>query len=60
MVGEDEPKRYSDAVNGPHRQLWKAAIDKKLDSCNRAGTWDMVDKVEGGKEVGSKWIFKVK
>jgi hypothetical protein len=35
-------------------------VDKELDSLDRAGTWDVVDKVEGGKEVGSKWEFKVK
>jgi hypothetical protein len=35
-------------------------VDKELDSLDRAGTWDVVDKVEGGKEVGSKWVFKVK
>jgi hypothetical protein len=40
--------------------LWKEALDKELDSLDRARTWDMVNKVEGGKEVGSKWIFKVK
>jgi hypothetical protein len=31
-----------------------------LDSLDRTGTWDVVDKVEGGKKVGSKWVFKVK
>jgi hypothetical protein len=40
--------------------LWKEAVDKELDSLDRARTWDVVDKVERGKEVGSKWVFKVK
>jgi hypothetical protein len=40
--------------------LWKEAVDKELDSLDRAETWDMVDKVEGGKEVGHKWVFKMK
>jgi hypothetical protein len=35
-------------------------VDKQLDSIDRAGTWDRVDKVKGGKEVGSRWVFKVK
>jgi hypothetical protein len=35
-------------------------VDKELDSLDKAGTWDVVDKVEGGKEVDSKWVFKVK
>jgi hypothetical protein len=25
---------------------------KEFDSLNRGGTWDVVDKIEGGKEVG--------
>jgi hypothetical protein len=36
------------------------AVHKELDSVDRAGTWDIVNKVEGDKEVGSKWVFKVK
>jgi hypothetical protein len=47
-------------VEGPNGQLWKEAVDKILDSLDRAGTWDVIDKVEGGKKVGSKWVFKVK
>jgi hypothetical protein len=31
-----------------------------LDTLDRAETCDIVDKVEGGKEVISKWVFKVK
>jgi hypothetical protein len=60
MVEEEELQGYWKVVNGPNRQLWKEAVNKELDSLDRAGTWDVVDKVEGGKEVGSKWVFKVK
>jgi hypothetical protein len=35
-------------------------VDRELDSLDRPGTWNLVDKVEGGKKVGSKWVFKVK
>jgi hypothetical protein len=60
MVEEDELKGYWEAVNKPNGQSWKKAVDKELDSLERAGTWDIVDKIEEGKEVGSKWVFKVK
>jgi hypothetical protein len=39
--------------------VWKEELDKELDSLDKARTWDVVDKVEGGKEVGKKWVFKV-
>jgi hypothetical protein len=35
-------------------------VYKDLDSVDRAGTWDVVSKVKGGKEVGSRRVFKVK
>jgi hypothetical protein len=35
-------------------------VDIEFDSLDRARTWDVVENVEGGKTVGSKWIFKVK
>jgi hypothetical protein len=60
MGEEEEPKGYWETVNGPNGQLWKEAVDKELDSLDMAGTWNMVDKVEGEKELGSKWVFKVK
>jgi hypothetical protein len=60
MVEEGESKRDWEAINGLNGQLWKEVVDKELDSLDRARTWDVVDKVEEGKEVGSKWVFKVK
>jgi hypothetical protein len=54
MVEEDEQKGYWDAVNGPNGQLWKQAVNQELDNLDKARTWDVLDKVEGGKEVGSK------
>jgi hypothetical protein len=60
MVEEEKLKGYCKVVNGLNRQLWKDAVDEELDSLDSVGTWDVVNKVEGGKEVGSKWVFKVK
>jgi hypothetical protein len=34
-------------------------VDKEFDSLDRARTWYVVNKVEEGKEVGSKWVLKV-
>jgi hypothetical protein len=60
MVEEEEPKGYWEAVNVPNGHVWKEVVDRELDSFDKAGTWDVVDKVEGGKEVGRRWVFKVK
>jgi hypothetical protein len=60
MVEHEELKRYCKEVNRPNGQVWKEVVDSELDRLDMAGTWDVVDKIEGGKEVGSKWVFKVK
>jgi hypothetical protein len=54
MVEEEESKGYWDVVNRPKGQLWNKAVDKDLDRLDRAGTWGVVDKVDRGKELGSK------
>jgi hypothetical protein len=46
MGEEEEPKGYLEAFNWQTGKLWKEAVDKKLVSLDRAGTWDVVDKVE--------------
>jgi hypothetical protein len=60
IVEEEEPKGYWETVNGPNWHLWKEVVNKELESLDRARTWEVVDKVVGGKEVGSKWVLKVK
>jgi hypothetical protein len=54
MVEEEDLKSYWKVVNMPNGELCKDVVDKELASLDRHGTWDVVDKVEGGKEVGSK------
>jgi hypothetical protein len=59
-VDEEEPKSYLEAVNGPNGDLWKEAVEKELGSLFKVRIWDIVDRVAGKKEVGSRWVFKVK
>jgi hypothetical protein len=56
----EKPKGYWAVVNRTTRQLWIEAVDKELDSIDRAGTWDVVDKFERENKVGSKWVIKEK
>jgi hypothetical protein len=59
-VDEEKPKSYLEAVNGPNGDLSKEGVEKELGSLDKARTWDVVDRVAGKKEVGSRWVFKVK
>jgi hypothetical protein len=40
--------------------VWKEVVDKEFDMLDKARTCDVVDNVERGKEVVSKWILKMK
>lgn len=59
-VEGDEPRSYSEAVNGKQSQEWVAATNEELSSLHKNGTWVPVDKPKGKKFVSCKWIFKLK
>jgi hypothetical protein len=40
--------------------MWKEAVENELGSLDKTRTWDVVDRVTRKKEVGSRWVFKVK
>jgi len=53
---------YKQAINGPEKEKWQAAIKDEMDSLEKNGVWKLVDKEEakGKKILTSKWIFRVK
>ncbi|GKB35686.1 ribonuclease H-like domain-containing protein [Tanacetum coccineum] len=52
-----EPTTYYEAVNNPN---WIEAINNEIEALNRNNTWTICDLPEGRKDVGSKWLFKIK
>ena len=59
-VGNDDPRSYREAMNGPNTALWKAAADVEMDSLKKNKTWELVDLPPGKNAIGSKWVFKTK
>ena len=59
-AGNDDPKSYRNAMNGPDSTLWKTAADVEMDSIVKNKTWDLVDLPPGKTAIGSKWVFKTK
>ena len=47
-------------MNGPDAAHWKKAIEEELASHASHGTWTLVDKPNGRRVVGAKWVFKIK
>lgn len=60
MVDNDEPRSVKEALSGPNRERWQAAIDKELSNLMSKGTWSDVKKPVDRKTIGSRWILRVK
>jgi len=57
------PKDYKEAMAGPHRAQWKAALDQEMKSCEEQGVWKLVrrDALPRGTNVlPCKEVFKIK
>jgi transposase InsO family protein len=59
-IGIKEPQSYKEAIEGPQKDKWIAAMNRELDSIKDNDTWELTDLPEGRKAVGSKWVFKLK
>lgn len=57
---EEEPRNLKEALSGPDRDQWMAAMTEELQSHKVNGTWELAELPVGRKAVGSKWIYKVK
>ncbi|HEY5813547.1 MAG TPA: reverse transcriptase domain-containing protein [Terrimicrobiaceae bacterium] len=54
------PTSYDEAVTGPQKKQWEAAIDEELRSLASNHVWELVDTPRGANVVSNKWVFKVK
>ena len=55
-----EPKTYYAALHSKESAQWQQAMDEELSSLEENEVWDEVDRPEGVKVVGGKWVLKVK
>ncbi|CAI7791338.1 unnamed protein product [Closterium sp. NIES-54] len=55
-----EPATVEEALIGPQKEEWKAAMDAEFNSLIENGTWELVELPEGRQPISSKWVFKVK
>ncbi|CAI7762456.1 unnamed protein product [Closterium sp. NIES-54] len=55
-----EPATLEEALSGPQKEEWKAAMDAEFNSLIENGTWELVELPEGRRPISSKWVFKMK
>ena len=54
------PKTIGEALQGPHREKWRKAMQSEMDSLRENGVYEIVDRPSGKKVVQSKWVLRVK
>ena len=56
----NEPRTYREVLNSPDKHKWVAAMEEELESLNKLGVWEVVDKPSDRKPVGCKWVLRIK
>jgi reverse transcriptase-like protein len=56
----DDPKSLNEAHLHSDWLLWKAAMDKEIDTLEKANTWSTVQHPANKNIIGSKWVFCIK
>ena len=54
------PASYEEAMSGPQREQWEAAINDELRSIVLNAVWTLMRAPKGVNIVSCKWVFKIK
>lgn len=57
MFCDEEPLSFEDVCEDEH---WMAAMQSKLGSIHKNGTWKLCDSPQGKNAIGTKWAFTIK
>ena len=53
-----DPVSFSQAIESNDSPKWIDAMNDELKSMDQNKVWDLVELLEGYKNVGCKWVFK--
>ena len=59
-ANDDEPLCYREAVEGSNSDKWKEAMKDEMKALYKNATWDLVERPNDRKNVGCKWVYKLK
>lgn len=59
-IETENPKSIEQAKKSQNWVKWNNAAEDKMDSLWKNRTWDLIEKPDNARVVGSKWIFTLK
>jgi hypothetical protein len=57
---EGDPRSVAEARSRSDWPRWKEAMDREMQSLERANTWTTISRPPGKNLVGCKWVFRLK
>ena len=59
-VGGEKASTYEEAIHSEHRDEWRKSMESEMKLLNDHYTWKLVQMQSSHKEVGYKWVFRIK
>ncbi|KAE8678429.1 Senescence-specific cysteine protease SAG12 [Hibiscus syriacus] len=60
LIKDGEPSTYQEAINSSDASLWMMTIQEEIEALHKNNTRDLVPLPQGRKQIGNKWVFKIK
>ena len=60
MQDDKEPKSVNEALTCSAKEKWLKATEEEMESMRSNNIWELVDLPQGHKEIGNKWVLKIK
>ena len=63
LLEKRTPSTCKEALSGPDRAKWSPSMQKEMDSCEKHGVWELVDRSSlpaGTNILPCKWVYRIK
>ncbi|KAJ9526613.1 hypothetical protein QJQ45_017609 [Haematococcus lacustris] len=57
---DNDSPSVSEALSGPHADMWREAMRSELESLHANQTWCLTERPSGARVLPTKWVLKIK